>query len=95
MLDDGANSRNSSWSNEDTEYAVQGRFEYLAIGDDWKANDQYSGFRETAPGLVLGVGLAYQQAEYGTGDNLPLPDFNNDEVTNIGFTADATYLASG
>ncbi len=91
---DGANSRNTAWSVEDTEFALAGRFEYLAMGPDWKSNDQYDGFRGTDPSLLLGVAVFAQQAEYGTGNNLPLPDFNNNEVTNYGITADATYLAN-
>lgn len=88
MYSDGQRSNNTSWSTEDTEYAFSARGEWLAIGEEFKSNDQYNGFRGTTPGLVLGAAINYQSGEYGT-------DTNDNETTNFGLTADATYLASG
>lgn len=95
MVHDGNNSRNTGWSTEDTEFAMSARAEWLAMGESFKDNEQYDGFRGGAGGLILGGALNYSQGEFGTGNNLPAPDFNNNEVENIGLSADATYLANG
>jgi hypothetical protein len=93
-LIDGANTANTSWSNEDNEYAFTGRFEFLVSGD-WKAMEDNVGFRGGPGALMLAAGVLFQNQEYGTGNNLPLPDFNNAEVQNLTLTADATWKMAG
>ena len=95
MVHDGNNSRNTSWSTEDTEFAFSARGEWLAMGEAFKDLEMYDGFRGGATGLVIGGAMNYSKGEFGTGSNLPPPDFNNNEVDNIGLTADATWLANG
>jgi len=93
-FNDGNGQRSTAWSAEDTEFALTGRAEFLAMGD-WKQFDDYNGFRSDKTGLLLGAGVAYQKSEFGTGSNLPAPDFNNAEVKNLGVTLDASFEMSG
>jgi hypothetical protein len=95
MYHDGNRSANTAWNVEDTEYAFTARAEWLAMGEKFSDNTQYNGFRGQASGLVLGAAINYSDQEYGTGSNLPPPDFNNNETKNLGLTADATWLANG
>jgi hypothetical protein len=95
MLHDGNNSKNTAWSVEDTEFAASARAEFLLMGEKWADNDNYTGFRGGPGGLVLGAAVNYSKQEFGTGSNLPPPDFNNNETSNLGFTVDATYVANG
>ena len=80
---------------EDTEYAFTGRAEWLAVGSDWKNVDDYNAFRGGETAVLLGAAITYQNAEYGTGANLPPPDFNNAEVENLGLSADAAAKFDG
>jgi hypothetical protein len=92
MYNDGNNSKNTSWSTEDTEFSFAGRAEYLAYGE-WKNMMDYDGFRDEGCGLVLGAALNWSKQEFGTGG--PPGTFNNSEVDNLGFTADATFKFGG
>lgn len=94
MFHDGNNSRNTAWSVEDTEYAFSGRVEWLASGE-WKNLADYSSFKDEGTGVVVGGGVNYSKQEFGTGSNLPSPDFNNAEVENFSFTADVTVDFGG
>ena len=94
-VNDGNGARATSWSVEDTEYAFTGRAEWLAVGSDWKNVDDYNAFRGGESAVLLGAGITYQNAEYGTGANLPPPDFNNAEVENLGLSADAAAKFDG
>jgi len=95
MFHDGNRSANTAWSMEDTEFAMSARAEYLAIGDKFSDAPHYTGFRGAPSSLLLGAAVNWSKSEFGTGSNLPPPDFNNNEVTNTGLTIDATFLASG
>lgn len=93
-INDGDYSSNSAWSTEDTEWSSTWRFEFLGAGT-W---DQFTDF--TSPkgsefGWLIGGGLHYSKQEYGTGNNLPAPDFNNDEVELFIVTADASFEGDG
>jgi hypothetical protein len=90
---DGTGTGNTAWSAEDTEYALTARGEFIAIGD-WKAVEDDIGWRGGAAALMFGAGALWQRAEFGTGSNLPPPDFNNAEVENLTLTADATWKMS-
>jgi hypothetical protein len=95
QYNDGNRSANTAWSTEDTEYAFAGRAEWLAMGEKFSDNSQYNGFKGLPTGLVLGAAATYSDQEYGTGSNLPPPDFNNNETKTLGLTGDATLLANG
>lgn len=86
---DGRNSRNTPWEQEDAEYAFTARFDWLAMGD-WKAVEDDIAFGDLEPALLFGAAVLYQQDEFGTGNNLPPPDFNNAENESLGLTADVT-----
>jgi hypothetical protein len=91
---DGANTLNTSWSNEDTEFAFTGRGEYIFSGDR-KTFDDDNGWRSSEGGFMVAGGVMYSKQEYGTGSGLPPPDFNNAEGEALTFTADATWKANG
>lgn len=95
QFNDGNRSANTAWSVEDTEYSFAGRAEFLAIGEKFSDNAHYTGFRGTPTGLLIGGAFTYSDQEYGTGSNLPPPDFNNNETKTLGLTADATLLGNG
>lgn len=82
---DGANTGNTSWSAEDSEYAFTGRLEFLPMGD-WKSVEDNVGFRGTEQALLLGAAILFQEDEAGT---------PADEQQNITVTADVTYKNSG
>lgn len=100
MYYDGVNSGNASntnkgWQAEDTEWgAIGGRVEFLAAGE-WKQFADYDAWRGEENAVMIGAAANYQNAEYGTGNNLPSPDFNNNEVANLGLTLDATAKFGG
>ena len=94
MYHDGPASANTAWSMEDTEYAFSARGEWLAAGA-WSQFVDYNGFRDEEFGILVGVAADYSRGEYGTGALLPPPDFNNNEVENIGLTGDVTIDFSG
>jgi hypothetical protein len=91
---DGIATPNTGALSEDTEYAFTGRAEFLIMGD-WKNAADDPGFRGGDNVLMVGGGLSWQRDEFGTGMNLPFPDFNNAEVENLGLTADVTWKMSG
>ena len=91
---DGVRTSNTAWSAEDTEWAFSGRGEYLITGA-WKDIEDDVGFRDGEGAMMAGAGFTYQKDEYGTGSNLPAPDFNNAEVDNLGLTADVTWKVQG
>ncbi|HWB20291.1 MAG TPA: porin [Phycisphaerales bacterium] len=84
----------TAWSQEDTEYAFSARFEWLAAGN-WKQTEDYSGFRGDETTILIGTAINWQKQEYGTGNNLLFPDYNNNEIENFGFTIDASIEGSG
>ena len=94
MYHDGDGSANTAWSMEDTEYAFTARGEWKAAGD-WNQFNDWSGFPDEDFGVLVGAAVNYNEGEYGTGMNLPAPDFNNLEVENLGFTVDAMIDFSG
>ncbi|MFO0829361.1 MAG: porin [Phycisphaerales bacterium] len=91
---DGFNSQNTAWDTEDTEFSGTARIELLGFGK-WKTIDDDVSFRDSEPALLFGGAISYQRGEYGTGSNLPPPDFNNSEVDNFGMSADITWEAGG
>jgi hypothetical protein len=91
---DGAGTGNTAWSAEDTEYAFTTRGEFIAMGD-WKAIEDDIGWTGGTAALMFGAGALWQRSEFGTGSNLPPPDFNNAEVKNLTLTGDATWKMSG
>lgn len=91
---DGAGTANTAWSTEDTEFAFTGRGEVALIGNLKMLEDDI-GFRDLEPALLLGGGVFWQRAEFGTGSNLPAPDSNNNELETAAFTADLTFKTGG
>ncbi len=91
---DGIGSANTMWSAEDTEFAFSARAEYLAAGS-WGQFLDWSGFPDEEFGVLIGGAIDYSQGEFGTGSNLPPPDFNNAELENLGLTADVMIDFAG
>ena len=90
MYHDGFASRNIGWQVEDTEWgALTGRVEWLS-GGDWKAMDDFAGWKDSDLQILVGGAANYQKSEFGTGSNLPPPDFDNNEVGMFSATVDAT-----
>lgn len=84
----------SPYTVEDNEYAFTARGEFLAWGD-WKAIEDDNPFRGGTDALLFGVAASTRRQEYGTGDNLPPPDFNNAEFDASAIAADITWKTSG
>jgi len=93
MYNDGNNSKNTSWSAEDTEFSFSGRADYLVNGD-WKNFQDYDSFPDEGKGMVIGGAVNWSKQEFGTGGPLP-GAFNNAEVDNLGLTADVTVKFGG
>ena len=89
-------SDNTGWQVEDTEWgAITGRVEWLS-GGEWKsAWDDFQGWRESELQVLVGGAASYQVSEFGTGSNLPSPDFNNNEVEQFTATADVGLKGDG
>ena len=88
-FNDGANSDNTAWSVEDTEFALGGRFEFM-IGDDWARFDDFQSWRgEDSIAFLLGAAANWERGEYGTGDGSG-ESFNDFETDFLTLTADAT-----
>jgi Phosphate-selective porin O and P len=86
---------NKGWQAEDTEWGQVGaRVDFLLAGD-WKQMVDYDAWRGEDTAFMVGIASNYQKSEFGTGHNLPLPDFNNNEVGNLGFTIDAIAKFGG
>ncbi len=86
---DGFNSDNTSFnSGNEADYAFTARGEFKFGDADWKAYDQFTSFRGTAAGGMVGAAVHWQSA----GDTNPSLAEN---VEMLGFTADASYLGDG
>jgi hypothetical protein len=95
MYYDGSRSASTGWQVEDTEWgAVGARADFLLSGN-WKQFSDYDGWRGEETGIMLGAATNYQVSEYGTGNNLPPPDSNNNETGNFGLTIDVTAKFNG
>jgi len=81
----GVGTDNTPWQAEDTEYAFTGRFEFMLVGDDWKAFDDFEGWTGGETGILLGAAAHYQVGEYGTAT----PP-GTGEVEALHLTADVT-----
>jgi len=62
---DGFNSDNTAALNEDTEFALTGRAEFLGSGN-WKQFSDFTSWRDDEFGFLLGVAGHYEVDEYGT-----------------------------
>jgi hypothetical protein len=92
---DGFNTGNNTpYSAEDQEFAFTGRTEFLAWGD-WKAIEDDNAFRDGTPALMFGLAGSFQRGEFGTGNNTPPPNFNNNEMDQAGGSADVTWKLQG
>lgn len=85
MFSDGANTGNSSWSSYDTEFALTGRAEWLAMGN-WKQFEDFTSPQGSETGVMVGAAIHYQQGEYGTAA---------DEGSSTIFTVDASAEFNG
>jgi hypothetical protein len=84
----GAGSDNTPWQTEDTEWgALTGRVEWMAMGSDWKAFDDFQGWKGGESVLLLGGAAHYQEGEFGT--------ITPGETEFFGLTGDVTYKADG
>jgi hypothetical protein len=84
---DGFASDNTGWQMEDTEWgAVTARGEWLAMGD-WKAIDEFQGWKGGESALMVGAAAQYQVTEFGT--------LTTGETDFFGLTADVTYKGNG
>ncbi len=90
----GLQTNSQPWSDEDTEWAFAARAEYLALGSRESIEDDVA-FKDLPEALLFGAAVAWQMDEFGTGSNLPDPDFNNAETENLSLTADATLKMHG
>jgi hypothetical protein len=85
MLSDGANTGETVWSTEDTEFALTGRVEFLLSG----AWDQYKDFTngpDDPSGVLIGGAFHYQNGEFGTA---------SDETQIIVLTVDGSLEFAG
>ena len=89
----GLGSDNTPWQLEDTEYAFTVRGEFLIAGD-WKAMDDFSGWRGDGSAFMIGAAAHYQVDEYGTSGPNPY-DGATTEVEALHLTADATAKFDG
>jgi hypothetical protein len=86
-------SDNTPWQLEDTEYAFTARGELLLSGD-WKAFDDFSGWRGGGNAFLLGAAVHYQVDEFGTSGPNPYNGATT-EVEALHFTADASAKFDG
>jgi phosphate-selective porin len=82
---DGFNSANTDFTQDRSDFAFTGRVEYLAMGD-WKQFEQFTSFRGTADGLMLG-GAIHWQDDAEEVDN-PIDDF-------FAYTLDVSWQSDG
>ena len=102
MFHDGFNSDNTQAVDEQTEYALTARGEYLVAGN-WKQFKDFTSFNGEEFALLIGVAVHVEADEYGTGDGLFVDadadgddDTPNDaEVQTTAFTLDATAKFDG
>jgi hypothetical protein len=79
---DPAGQANSPWNNEDTEYAFSARAEVLLSGE-WDQFNDFTSPQGSPQGLMIGGGIHYQDAEYGTAPA--------DELSVLVATADVSF----
>jgi hypothetical protein len=74
---DGDAGQNTSALARDTEFAISGRAEWIAVGEaPWKQFNDFTGWRGDSFGLLLGAGALYQRGEFGSpGDPDRADDF--------------------
>lgn len=86
---DGFNSDNTSFNSDDeADYALTARAEFKLGDAGWKAYDQFTSFRGSPAGAMIGAAAHWQSA----GDTNPSLAEN---VEMLGFTADASYMGDG
>ncbi|MFQ5472219.1 MAG: hypothetical protein ACE5FA_04955, partial [Dehalococcoidia bacterium] len=86
MYSNGIKTANKPWVSYDTEYAFMGRAEVLVDGN-WKQFKDFTSPRGSEFGLMGGVGVVYQSAEYGT--------TAGPEETDFRLTADLSLEGDG
>jgi phosphate-selective porin len=84
-LSDGFNSANTDFTQDPSDFAVTGRVEYLAMGD-WKQFEQFTSFRGTSNGLMIGGAVHWQDDSEEV--NNPIDDF-------FAYTLDASWQSDG
>jgi hypothetical protein len=84
---DGPNSGTTSWAAFDTEFALGGRFEYLAMGS-WDQFVDFTSPQGSDQGLLIGGAAEFSKVESGTGAAI-----GGDELLKL--TIDASYEADG
>jgi len=67
---DGSYSANTDYTATGTEFALNGRVEFLVAGD-WKQFRDFTSFSSDKFGLLLGAAAAYEKGEEGGGTNTP------------------------
>jgi hypothetical protein len=82
---DGFNSANTDFTQDPSDFAVTGRVEYLAMGD-WKQFEQFTSFRGTSDGLMLGGAIHWQDDSEEV--NNPIDDF-------FAYTLDVSWQSDG
>ena len=87
MYHDGLKSKNTEWQLEDTEYALTGRVEFLAMGD-WKQFKDFSSKPGSEPGLLIGLAGHYEKEEYGVSGGGPKEE-------DARLTADVSFEGDG
>ncbi len=83
---DGAGNRNTGWNNEDVEFALASRLEWMWAGN-WSQFKDFTSPRGSEYAGMLGIALHYEQEEFGTG----VPDLHPwDGASNATANADET-----
>lgn len=82
---DGFNSANTDFTQDPSDFAATGRVEYLAMGD-WKQFEQFTSFRGTSNGLMIGGAIHWQDDSEEV--NNPIDDF-------FAYTLDASWQSDG
>ncbi|MFW5652586.1 MAG: porin [Planctomycetota bacterium] len=85
-FNDGANSENSDFSDDQVEYAFTGRVEAVIEGDGFSQFADLSSFRDDEFGWLLGGAVHWQEDNYGTGA---------DEVETLLWTVDTQVEFGG
>ena len=86
MFHDGLRATNTQWSTEDVEWAASARAEFLAAGD-WGQFKDFTSFRGSEFGALIGVAVTYEVDEYGTG--------SGPEEERLGLTVDGSLEFDG
>lgn len=102
MGHDGQRTDNLPALSYDTEFAMTGRLEWLAVGN-WSQFEDHTSWRGEEYGAMVGIAANYEVQEYGTGDSLfidvngdGIDDTPNDnEVETFGLTVDASVEGGG